>query len=92
MNNTKLNNHAMAIQELYELLRLKDWSDYYPEKNRVQALDMWIEKWVVPVSYTQPVVDTKYLTSEFSDVIKTRITQNIVEDVVEDCVTFETLS
>lgn len=77
-----------AIAELYKLIRKKDWSDFYPEKIRQQMLDMWIEKWITNVEYSQSVVDTKYLSVEYNDAIKTKVSQSIAEDLMEECVDY----
>lgn len=78
-----------AIAELYKLIQKKDWSEFYPEKIRQQMLDMWVEKWITSVEYSQSVVDTKYLSIEYNDVIKTKIAQSISDDLMEECVDYD---
>lgn len=84
------NNIHPAIKELYKLIQKKDWSEFYPEKTRQQILEMWIEKWIVPVEFSQSVIDTKYLTSEFDDIIKTKLGQGITDELMNDCITYNT--
>lgn len=72
-----------AIRELKDISKL-------PDQVREEQLDAWIDRWVVPVEFTQDVVDSKYLTSEYNDVIKTRLAQNMAEDLAETCVGYVT--
>lgn len=79
-----------ALDELRELIKVSDWSTFCPEKTRAELLEAWIEKWLVEVEYSQSVVDTKYLTSEYNDTIKLKLAQSLAEDLAEECVTFRT--
>jgi hypothetical protein len=48
-------------------------------------LDKWCKNWVVDLEYSQAVVDTKYLTGEYNDIIKYKLAQTIAEDLSEEC-------
>lgn len=79
-----------ALKELLSILKTPDWTDFCPEKVREEKLHMWIEKWIVEEEFTQDVVNTKYLTSEYNDLIKVKLAQSMAEDLAEDCVTYNT--
>lgn len=79
-----------AVEELYKLLKIKDWTEFCPEKLRAEALDEWAAKWLIQVEQSQLVVDTKYLDSESMDFVKYRMGQVLGEALTEDCVTFKT--
>ena len=40
------------------------------------------------VEYTQSVVDEKYLTSEYMDLIKCKLTESLAEELTENCVVY----
>lgn len=79
-----------ALIELRAILRLPDWSNFCPEKLREEKFEEWIERWIIDVEYSQAVVSTKYLDSEYSDVIKLKLGQSLGEELTEDCVGFKT--
>jgi hypothetical protein len=78
-----------ALDELYKIMQLKDWTDFCPEKNREESLQQWIAKWLIEVEQSQLVVDSKYLNSEASDFVKYRMGQVLGEALTEECVTFK---
>lgn len=79
-----------ALDELRKIMKIEDWTEFCPEKNRDLALDLWIEKWLVDVEQSQSVVDPKYLDSESMDFVKYRMGQVLGEALTEECVTFKT--
>lgn len=79
-----------ALTELRNILKLPDWSSFCPEKLREQQLEDWIKRWITNAEFTQAVVNTKYLDSEYSDIIKTKLAQSLAEDLAENCVTYKT--
>lgn len=79
-----------AIKELYKIIQSKDWSEFYPEKNRQALLDEWVRNWTVDVEFSQAVVSTDYLTSEYNDIIKVKLAQSLAEDLSEDCTIYST--
>jgi hypothetical protein len=81
-----------ALDELKALIKLRDWTEFCPEKNREEALSQWISKWLIEVEQSQLVVDAKYLDSESSDFVKYRMGQILGEALTEECVTFKTTS
>lgn len=84
-----MKNHQ-ALIELRAILRLPDWTTFCPEKLREEQFEDWCNRWVIDVEFTQAVVNTKYLDSEYSDVIKTKLGQSLGEDLTEECVSFKT--
>lgn len=77
-----------AIKELYEIIKKKDWTEFCPEKDREVLLNAWVAKWLTTVEADQLIMDKKFLTSEYSDVIKERLAQNLAESLTEECVSF----
>jgi hypothetical protein len=77
-----------AIKELYEIIKKEDWTSFCPERDRQALLEKWEQKWLTSVDAEQLVMDKKYLTSEFSDMVKERLAQNLAESLTEECVQF----
>lgn len=81
MNN---NNHP-AIIELYTIIKEEDWSSFCPEKRRQEMLEKWVRNWIIDVQFSQAVVSTNYLTSEYNDIIRLKLAQSLAEELAEDC-------
>jgi hypothetical protein len=79
-----------AIKELYTIINIEDWSTFNPEKTRKEELDKWVKTWVVDVEFTQAVVNTDYLTSEYNDIIRLKLAQSLAEDLAETCTIYKT--
>ena len=79
-----------ALDELNKIMKIKDWTDFCPEKDRQAALDSWLEKWLIEVEQSQLVVNSKLLNSEDTDFVKYRMGQVLGESLTEECVTFKT--
>ncbi len=79
-----------ALIQLRALIKVADWSSFCPEKLREELLEDWINRWIAEAEYTQAVVSTKYLDSEYSDIIKIKLAQSLAEDLTEDCIGFKT--
>lgn len=73
-----------ALEELRSIIKLPN------ELLREEQLQLWTERWIKDLEFSQDVVDTKYLTSEYNDTIKIRMAQIMAEDLAEDCVSFKT--
>lgn len=78
-----------ALKELLAIIKLPDWSEFCPEKVREEQLKAWIDRWIVDVEFSQSVVDSKYLTSEFNDIIKMKLAQSAAEDLAENCMSYK---
>ncbi len=79
-----------ALKELQEIIRTPDWSNFFPEKMRQQKLDAWVTKWLVEAEFSQDVVNKDYLTSEYQDLIKYKLSESLAHDLADSCVTFNT--
>lgn len=79
-----------ALDELRKIMQIKDWTEFCPERDREDALQLWAEKWLIEVEQSQSVVDAKYLDSDSSDFVKYRMGQVLGEALTEECVTFKT--
>lgn len=78
-----------ALEQLYDIIRKEDWSSFCPEKVREEQLDKWCKNWLVDIEYQQSVLDTKYLTGEYNDIIKLKLAQSLAEDLAEECTQFK---
>lgn len=79
-----------AIKALYDIIKIEDWSNFCPERTREEALKKWERAWIVDVEFTQSVVSTKYLTAEYNDVIKYKLSQSLGDELAETCTIFNT--
>jgi hypothetical protein len=79
-----------AVKQLYKIIQTEDWSSFCPEKKREEELDRWVREWIVDVEFSQDVVSTNYLSSEYDDIIKYKLAQSMAEDIAEECTTFTT--
>lgn len=78
-----------ALEELYEILKEKDWTPFCPERNREKLLNEWVDKWVVDLERSQAVVNPKKLTSEASDTIRVYMAQVLAEALAEECTIYK---
>jgi hypothetical protein len=77
-----------AIKELYNILKVQDWTSFCPEKERQALLDKWLDKWVVELEQSQSVVNKKYLDSEHLDLVKYKLGEQLGQSLAEECVTY----
>ena len=49
----------------------------------IPELEDWIEEWVAQVSENQLVMNSKYMSAEYSDFIKTTLVHNTAEELTE---------
>lgn len=52
---------------------------------RIEALQGWIDDWVVEASFSQPIIKSA-LTSEEEDFVKYYAAYKLGEELMEDCV------
>jgi len=71
------------IRELFRIIELTS------ELERHNALKGWIKDWLQEVEATQSVTHRKYLSSEFEDVLKLKLVENIVLDLSEVAVSYD---
>lgn len=79
-----------AFLELTKVVSEDSEGFFGDQVSRQRGIRKWWDKWVVQVSTHQSVLDEKYLDSEFKDVIKSKLAQNCVEEVAEDCINYLT--
>lgn len=77
-----------ALDELKEIMRIRDDKAFHSSKTREAELKEWIYRWIVEVDSSQLVMDSKYLTSEYEDTLKERLALNMLEKVTEECVAY----
>ena len=71
------------IKELFRIIEIKS------ELERYNALKDWIDSWIEEVEAEQAVTSRKYLTSEFEDVLKLKLVENIALDLSEAAVKYK---
>ena len=54
-----------------------------------EYLEDWWDRWIVEVETSQIVINTKFLTSEYSDAIKFNLTKNVLDQAAEECIDFD---
>lgn len=79
-----------SIKELFAIVAIEDWTSFDPAKTRREALEKWARSWVIDVEFSQSVVSADYLTSEYMDLIKVKLSQELAEDLSEDCTIYST--
>lgn len=79
-----------ALTELRAIIKITDWSSFCPEKLREELLEDWVKRWLIELEHSQSVVSTKYLDSEYSDIIKLKLAQAQAEDLAENCISYKT--
>lgn len=79
-----------AVKELQEIIQIRDDKSFKYAKSREEQLLEWLYKWVETVDHQQLVLNPKHLDSEYTDLIKYKLTQNMLEDVSEAGVEYST--
>jgi len=51
--------------------------------NDNKVIDNWTKKWLIEVTHSQPVLDKKYITGEYHDVICQHITKESADKLIE---------
>lgn len=77
-----------ALVELEKLIKMKDDKAFKYSESREKALKAWMYDWISQVEASQLVVNPKYITSEFDDLLKEQLTKNVLEQVTEEAVEF----
>lgn len=56
---------------------------------RVILMNDWWNSWILEIEQNQLVLDSRYLSSEFHDMLKTRLSEKMLEIITEDCVNYD---
>lgn len=72
-----------AVKELQDIIQIRDDKGFKYAKSREEQLSDWLYRWVETVDAQQLVINPKHLDSEYTDLIKYRLTENMLEDVTE---------
>ena len=78
-----------AIKELYDLLKVRDWTEFCPERDRQVLLETWLDKWIVELSQSESVINPKRLNLAELDDKKYILGCRISESLTEDCTDFK---
>lgn len=79
-----------CIKELKAIIEIKDDPQWQYSKSRNKALNQWLDKWLAEIEVSQLVMNTKYMTSEFQDVIKEQLARNCQEQLAEEVIEYTT--
>ena len=77
---------SKALKELRKIVQMPDQKHWNCTEMRERALEEWIEKWLVELSYEQSVLSERYLTLDFEDFLKEHIGSKLTEQVMEEAV------
>jgi len=77
-----------ALEELQKIVKMKDEKAFKYSEIREKALKAWMYDWISEVEASQLVVNPKYITSEYDDILKEQLTKNVLEQVTEEAVEF----
>lgn len=78
-----------CLKELYNIMKIQDWTSFNPEKDRVEALNKWISKWIVSVDQSQIVLNFNKLPVEHRDLVKYKLASDIAEHLAETCIEYK---
>ena len=75
-----------ALAQLRKIIQMPDQKHWHSTKMREHALEEWIYRWLLEVSYEQSVLNQKFMISEFEDLIKERVGKHLFDETMEEAV------
>jgi hypothetical protein len=75
-----------ALDQLRKIAQMTDQKHWRSTEMRERALEEWIESWLVEVSYEQSVLNQKFMTSDFEDLLKERVGKHLFDETMEEAV------
>lgn len=75
-----------AIKELRKIIKIPDQKHFHRTKVRESALEDWINSWIVETEESQLVLNSKFFTTEFRDILKERLGAKIIDRLMEDMI------
>ena len=82
-------NMKEAIKELKAIAKMTDQKSFDRTKLREQALEEWLHKWVIELEYSQLIMNPRAMTTEAADLLKEHVTGQLIDQALEDAVSFE---
>lgn len=74
-----------AFEKLFNIMEIEGISGRNGVNARRQALREWIDDWVVEISFSQPVIKTKF-NAEEEDFLKYYLGYQLGEGLMDECV------
>lgn len=75
-----------ALDDLRRIVKMRDQRTWKATEIRENALEDWINTWIVHSNTEQAVINQKYMQSEFEDQLKEAMCLKMVSDVLEESV------
>lgn len=75
-----------ALKQLRKVIQIPDQKHWNYVEMREQALDQWINTWIIELNYEQSVLNQKYLSVEFEDFLKEHIGNKLIDQAMENAV------
>jgi hypothetical protein len=75
-----------ALKELRKIAQMPDQKHWNCTEMRERALEEWIEKWIIELTYEQSVLNQRYLSSDFQDFLKEHIGEKLSEQAMEEAI------
>jgi hypothetical protein len=76
---------SQAMKELMSLVSNNKEISLTARTKLLEALDIWRYEWVDVIEAKTLVTDTKYLDSEYRDILLYNLGENLSETIIEDC-------
>lgn len=74
------------------IIEMRDDKQWKYSESRKRAINKWLDTWLAEIEVSQLVMNTKYMTSEFQDVIKEQLARNCQEQLAEEVIEYTTTS
>lgn len=88
MTDNKKVIYLSPLDELYKLIELESDGQQNGRMIRKEALNRWIDRWVLELEGEQSVISREFLTSEYEDFIKESVVKDMSEVLTEEACTF----
>lgn len=80
--------NSKAIEELRKLVKIEGITRKDGAVARQEALERWLISWIEEVSISQSIIK-KHLTSQDQAAIGDFVTEKLIENLMENCITLE---
>jgi len=71
-----------ALKELYEILD-------FPKEHQRDAMECWVNRWIIKINSKQLIMDKKYMTANYADFIKQSMCNSVNEVIIEHVADFD---
>jgi hypothetical protein len=73
-----------ALAELRKIIQIPDQKHWNCFKMREQALEEWLEKWVIDIKAEQSVLNLNKIPSEVEDTLKEQLVASLLDQLMTD--------